>query len=169
MEASLPSSSTEPTILVAIRTFWCLVETNACSGCFGNIFTFKYCTFDHEVIIICLISVLLSSFSFWKHISVHIRSKPSKENTVIPFFFFLLISRWRSRCFLANVKRGLCVLFNKQRLYLESLPWMSFFSPWSLSFIVESWTLTLNEASEACGASAFCSRFFYDVLDELYF
>ncbi len=48
---------------------------------------------------------------------------------------------------------------------LETLPWMAFLP--SLFLIVESWTLTLIEASEACSFFRCCSGFFYDLLDEL--
>ncbi len=47
---------------------------------------------------------------------------------------------------------------------LGTLPWMPFLP--SLFLIVESWTLTLIEASEACSSFRCFSGFFYDLLDE---
>ncbi len=47
---------------------------------------------------------------------------------------------------------------------LGTLPWMPFL--YSLFLIVESWTLTLIEASEACSSLDVVSAFFYDLLDE---
>ncbi len=63
--------------------------------------------------------------------------------------------------FLANVRRAFVFFLVSSGFCLETLPWMPFLP--SLFLIVESWTVTLIEASECFRC---CSGFFYDLLDE---
>ncbi len=65
---------------------------------------------------------------------------------------------------LANVRQAIVFFLVNSGFFLGTLAWMSFLP--SLFLIVESWTLTLIEASEACSSLdviLFC--FFYDLLD----
>ncbi len=68
------------------------------------------------------------------------------------------------KIFFGKCETSLCVLFGQQWL----LPWnspMDAVLP-SLFLIVESWTLTLIEASEPCSSLDVVLLFFYDLLDE---
>ncbi len=57
--------------------------------------------------------------------------------------------------FVANVRRAFLYFLVSNGFWLGNLPWIPFLP--SLFLIVESWTLTLTEASEACS-----SGFFYE-------
>ncbi len=67
------------------------------------------------------------------------------------------------KIFLANVWRAFVFFLVNSGFCLETLQWMPFLP--SLFLIVESWTLTLIEASEAC-SSLNVVLFFYDLLEE---
>ncbi len=68
------------------------------------------------------------------------------------------------KIFFGKCETSLCVVFGRHGFCLGTLSWIPFLP--SLFLIVESWTLVLIEASEACSSFRCCSGFFYDLLDE---
>ncbi len=61
--------------------------------------------------------------------------------------------------FLANVRQAIVFFLVNSGFFLGTLPWMSFLP--SLFLTVESWTLTLIEASEACRSLDVILFFFF--------
>lgn len=129
---------------------------NSCSGCVTNAFTCACSSFAQPLINrgtqVLVWSCSRFSTSNWESFLATVCywgfCLPSTSTSVssanrIAFH----MSPGPSRCFLAKV-RGASVFFLVSGFHLRTLPWTPFLL--SLFLIIESWTLTLTEASGAC-------------------